>query len=473
MNKAITTIMMLSLCQLSQASPTRVPFDPSVSGPQAIKNNHIFSPQSLPQAKMVFNSDPIETPVEKNINLCGDEYQRDYPLLVIALEYNNISIIHSADEIKSKFFASENSVKDYYDESTNGAINIIEANEGNVNGFLKIKLDKDHPAQTASTTDAKIALIRNDIEMAINKISDYNLFDFSKFNTDASSFLSSKELGLHFIIAGYEESYSSEGIDNSIWAHKTSVFAAFDGGYVENYSLNGEIFKNDLFNNSNNIFSIGLPAHELGHLLFCLPDLYEEEDYLHSGVLEGFGLMGSGSWGKNGFTNISGSSPSHLSSWSLLSMNLVDINDFEKIDYYSDTMSLNYNDLASTKIFHIDDNSYLLLEGRGDIGYDKSLLNKGLVITEVKVIDSQTKINLFNKDNLNWGNSFNAPLHNIDQVSLSNDVIIHNGIALNDQYEFNVAIKSEYKPTNRHRGSGSLFYLLFPLLILMGYRKKE
>jgi M6 family metalloprotease-like protein len=472
MNKTIITVMMLSLCQLSQASPTRVPFDPGVNGPQNIHKDNILAPSTLPQAGMILNSDPIDTTAEQNLNLCGDQYQRDYPLLVIALEYNNISIINSDDIIKSKFFASENSVKDYYDESTNGAINIIEANEGNVNGFLKIKLDKDHPAQTASTIDEKIAFMRDDIKLAIKKISDDQLFDLSKFNTDESLFLSSKEIGLHFIIAGYEEAYSSKGIDNAIWAHKTSVFAPFDGGYVESYSLNGEIFKNDLFNTSNNIFSIGLPAHELGHLLFCLPDLYEENEYPHSGVVEDFGLMGSGSWGKKDFINISGSSPSHLSSWSLLSMNLFDINEFEKIDYYSETMNLNYNDLPSTKIFHIDESSYLLLEGRGKTGYDQSLANQGLVITEVKVVENKTKINLFNKDVLNWGSSFNAPLQNIDQINLSNDVVISNGVDLNDQYQFNVDIKSEHKSSERHRSSGSLFYLLLPLLILMGYRKK-
>src|SRR3972149_3194223 len=79
-----------------------------------------------------------------------------------------------------------------------------------------------------------------------------------------------------------------------------------DGKTIQQYAQFGE-------RHGNHLATIGIMAHELGHLMFSLPDLYDTD-----GSSEGIGafdLMGSGSWGAASETN-NGSYPTQLSAWS-------------------------------------------------------------------------------------------------------------------------------------------------------------
>ena len=58
--------------------------------------------------------------------------------------------------------------------------------------------------------------------------------------------------------------------------------------------------------------TIGIIAHELGHAIFCFPDLYDTSST--GAGIGSFGLMSGGSWGRKQGEN-AGASPAHLMAW--------------------------------------------------------------------------------------------------------------------------------------------------------------
>lgn len=129
---------------------------------------------------------------------------------------------------------------------------------------------------------------------------------------------------------------------------------------------------------------IGVCCHELGHLLFGWPDLYDidnPEDQVIGVVSSGVGswcLMGGGSWGRIG-NNTAGTTPCHPSAWCKRQQGWVST--------VRETQNhvIRVGEVASTRqIFRLwtngDANSeeYFLLENRQQTGYDRSLPGGGL-----------------------------------------------------------------------------------------------
>ena len=112
-----------------------------------------------------------------------------------------------------------------------------------------------------------------------------------------------------FIVAGGE---SAAGGVPGIWAHASCLVTnkTFDGykigecGY-QGYSTFGE-------RQWNHDATIGIIAHELGHAIFCFPDLYDTSST--GAGIGSFGLMSGGSWGRKQGEN-AGASPVHLMAW--------------------------------------------------------------------------------------------------------------------------------------------------------------
>ena len=142
---------------------------------------------------------------------------------------------------------------------------------------------------------------------ALSKADPY--IDFSKYDADSDSHLSKQELQVMFLVAGGE---SATGGIPGIWGHASCLQTnkTFDGykigacGY-QGYSTFGE-------RQWNHDATIGIIAHELGHAIFCYPDLYDTSS-TGSGI-GSFGLMSGGSWGRKQGEN-AGASPVHLMAW--------------------------------------------------------------------------------------------------------------------------------------------------------------
>jgi hypothetical protein len=115
-------------------------------------------------------------------------------------------------------------------------------------------------------------------------------------------------------------------------------------------------------------------AHELGHLLFGLPDLYDT-----TGVSEGIGnfsLMAAGSWGRKASIDYQGQSPVHPDAWCKLNLGWVDpITDTRGLNYF--LAAGNYPTTTATNAVYLqttsDPKQYFLFENRGQSGFDAGL----------------------------------------------------------------------------------------------------
>ena len=119
---------------------------------------------------------------------------------------------------------------------------------------------------------------------------------------------------------------------------------------------------------------IGVCAHELGHLLFGWPDLYDI-DYSSQGI-GNWCLMSGGSWGGSP----RGVRPCHPSAWCKASQRWVQVH----------TPSTNQNITLGNAASHFEvyrlwtggdttSKEYFLLENRAPIGFDSSLPAHGLI----------------------------------------------------------------------------------------------
>ena len=93
--------------------------------------------------------------------------------------------------------------------------------------------------------------------------------NFASYDTNGNGTLEQSELMIYFIYAGYEASGTSA--TPNIWAHAWGGSGVTAGGMknVTDWALNGEL------NYYARQHPMGVIAHELGHALCGLPDLYD------------------------------------------------------------------------------------------------------------------------------------------------------------------------------------------------------
>lgn len=189
------------------------------------------------------------------------------------------------------------------------------------------------------------------------------------------------------VVAGYEASYNF-AYKPAVWPHRGSLYPNYpsvDGKQVLVYAEVGEK-QRKYGETEDHLTTIGVMAHELGHLIFSLPDLYDLDE--SSWGIGDFDLMGSGSWGtvKGAYQ---GSSPTLLSAWcrEYLSWGTaVTVSS-------SQTISFPKADGNAASIFRMntsDPNQYFLIENRQFTGYDAGFQYKtgasghgGLVIYHI------------------------------------------------------------------------------------------
>ena len=173
---------------------------------------------------------------------------------------------------------------------------------------------------------------------------------------------------------------SNPGQKDLIWSHRWAVLDAdpttpgsqsltADGVQIYGYTMESEDFV------------VGTATHEFGHDL-GLPDLYDTDGSSHGAGI--WDPMAEGSW--NG--NPAGSSPAHMSAWSLMRLGWVTPTDV--------TTSLVGTSIdaveTSGKVFRLSIpgsiQEYFLIENRQPLGFDAGLPGSGLLIWHVD--DSQT-----------------------------------------------------------------------------------
>jgi M6 family metalloprotease-like protein len=295
------------------------------------------------------------------------------PLLVIMAEYDNSDhrFSHSASDIEDLIFTGANSVKNYYLENSYGQFSIRPAveDDSSADGIVEVRLGGSHPNPGTDTATSRAM-----VEAAITAADAH--VDFASYDTDGDGNINTAELGILVIFAKYENAYGgSSSLQPRIWAHVSSPSVTVDGKTIPRYATVGEMH-GSTGDNPGHLATIGVICHELGHLFYHLPDLYDT-DGSSSGIGD-WGMMGGGSW--NYVSGYIGSSPAHFSAWSKVAAGLSTAEDI----YTQRDMSLvDVENNARIKRMWIDPymaGEAFMLENRQPEGYDAGLPADGLLI---------------------------------------------------------------------------------------------
>src|SRR5213083_605687 len=266
---------------------------------------------------------------------------------------------------------SVRSVRTYYQEVSRGALTL---NATIISTWFTSAHPMSYYGADSSTgvDDANGPIYRLVVEAV--RLADPSV-NFASFDTNGDGVVD------HLMVvhagAGQE---SNPGQKDLIWSHRWAVLDAdpttpgsqsltADGVQIYGYTMESEDFV------------VGTVTHEFGHDL-GLPDLYDTDGSSHGAGI--WDIMSLGSW--NG--NPAGSSPAHMSAWSLMRLGWVTPTDV--------TTSLVGTSIdaveTSGRVFRLNNpgNSleYFLIENRQPLGFDAGLPGSGLLIWHVD--DSQT-----------------------------------------------------------------------------------
>ena len=285
-------------------------------------------------------------------------------VIVVLADFSDRPMTASADHFRDLFFSTgkipTGSVREYFNEVAHGLLTL----DGEVVGPYRLprtlsqyaggKAGTDNPEPNARTMARDAAVLAN---------ADVN---FAPYDNDGNGFVDA------FIVVHAGPGAEETGNEGHIWSHKW-VFAGgplnADGTQIFAYLTIPEDSK------------IGVCAHELGHLVFGWPDLYDTD-----GSSEGLGnwcLMGGGSW------NGTGNTPAHPSAWCKVNQGWVSVVNPKTngVVTIGDVKTTNkvyrlWKDGAAGK-------EYFLVENRQRKLYDQKLPGDGLLVYHVdEAIDS-------------------------------------------------------------------------------------
>lgn len=323
---------------------------------------------------------PDELGVESAAKMVQAAAVRPQPLrglvnvLVVLVETPDRSFDRPAQEIHDLFFSRDTlphgSVSEYYTEVSGGAIEIA----GRVVG--PITLARDMRAYAGGSGG------RNPIEPnsqtvaaeAINAVS-AQAIDLRPFDNDGNGFVDA------FVLVHAGPGSETTGNQaEQIWSHKWTLRNPVTAGGAKLFAY--LTVPEDAL--------IGVCCHELGHLLFSWPDLYDTDE--SSQGVGNWCLMGGGSW--NGFAAGArpGEVPAHPSAWCKKTQGWVAVSApntngaiaVEDVQASRQVVRLwKDGDLVSKE--------YFLVENRRRSGYDAGLPGEGLLVWHVdEAVDGNT-----------------------------------------------------------------------------------
>jgi len=279
-------------------------------------------------------------------------------VVVILAEFSDKPMGQNNQHFEDLFFSQgslpNGSVREYFSEVTNNLIDI----QGEVVGPYQLPLTITDYANGDSGTGTALPNART---MAFDAAEAANPdIDFSIYDNDGDGFVDA------FIVIHAGSGAEQTGNVNDIWSHKWVL----SGG---EYDADGT--KIYAYLTVPDDARIGVVCHELGHLLFGFPDLYDTD-----GSSEGVGnwcLMGGGSW------NGGGDIPAHPSAWCKVDQGWISV--------------INQTTNASTTIDDVKDSfsahrlwkdgsagsEYFLVENRQKDRFDAELPGEGLLVWHI------------------------------------------------------------------------------------------
>ena len=338
---------------------------------------------SMPPHSRVFdliNRGLLEVPVRSAYY--GESIERDYSgnfkAVVLFAEFPDqphqvqlsfFNDLFNAEDLdfKEKYPISTNvsSVKEYYLFESNGTFQL----DFDVYGWFQMPNNYDYYVGdnygTGSYPNNSQKLVEDVIEAADAQV------DFSLYDNDGNGTVDF----LLVVHTGTGAEFS--GVEDAIWSHMWSISPQNrDGVQLRSYSMQPEYWL------ENNDMTIGVYCHELGHLIFGLPDLYDVNKSSYG--IGYWGLMGGGSWNDEmsvfGNNEISGygGAPAELTAWSKLKIRWYESNDIP-VDY-TGTYEINPREVYRYNNTN-DTNQYMLYEFKEENIYNQWLPSQeGLLI---------------------------------------------------------------------------------------------
>ena len=294
------------------------------------------------------------------------------PLLVVRVQYSNYKFNSPANVWSDKIFGTkQGELNDYYNEISYGKFRFTKAREnyGVRDGIVTVTLNQ------GLYDNYKYGQYDDIAKDALKLANPY--IDFSKYDKNSNGKISRKELEILFINAGGENAVNASP---GVWAHSKGI----GDHWYNKYELNGVRVMNEDYDGSfvvvgeryynsqsGPLATIGLIAHELGHGIFRLVDLYDFD--LSSAGIGNFGLMAHGSYGRKYGDDTIGMTPTHMTGWSKIQCGFVNptvIDSSISNLAIADTVSVDYN-LYKIPTGHSKE--YFLIENRNNRGYDRGL----------------------------------------------------------------------------------------------------
>lgn len=289
----------------------------------------------------------MAAPLQGNLNVA-----------VILVDFSDKPMTRPKKEFDNLFFSEgvvpTGSVKEYYKEVTNGLVNIT----GKVVGPYRMprKLSEyAHNASGMGNATPNARTLASDAAKAANPD-----FDFSTYDNNHDGYVDA------FVVIHAGSGAEVTGKKTDIWSHKWVLPGVYnaDGTHIYGYLTVPEDCR------------LGVCAHELGHLLFGFPDLYDT-DYTSEGV-GAWCLMAGGSWNNNGDT------PAHPCAWCKVQQSWV-----TTVKQSTNKAGVLIEDVKTGKsVYRLwkdggPGNEYFLLENRMKKNYDKYLPGEGLLIYHI------------------------------------------------------------------------------------------
>ena len=287
-------------------------------------------------------------------------------VIVVLVDFSDRMMAQPLSHFEELFFSTgvlpNGSVKEYYTEVTNGLIDLT----GQVVGPYRMPQTMAtyaHGASGLGGVEPNARTMARDAAVAAD--ADVN---FAPYDNDGNGYVDA------FIVVHAGAGAEQTGSSNDIWSHK---WVLADGEYVADTS---KIFAYLTVPEDSRI---GVCAHELGHLLFGFPDLYDTD-----GTSQGVGnwcLMAGGSW------NGGGDIPAHPCGWCKANQNWVTVQNVTANGPVnvadvkdSHTIYRLWKDGAASQ-------EYFLLENRQQNRYDAQLPGEGLLIWHIdEAVSSNT-----------------------------------------------------------------------------------
>ena len=279
-------------------------------------------------------------------------------VIVVLVDFSDKHMVQTQAHFRDLFFSTgvipTKSVREYYSEVTHGLIDL----QGDVVGPFRLPQTLAQYAHGASGIGSALP---NAQTMALDALLAADpTVNFTPFDNDGNGFVDA------FTVVHAGGGGEQTGNPGDIWSHKWTIQGGartVDSTKVFAYLTVPEDSK------------IGVCAHELGHLLFGFPDLYDTDQ-----SSEGIGnwcLMAAGSWGGGGDT------PVHPSAWCKANQGWV------SVDNRTTNGAVTIPDVKdSNTVLRLwkdggPGNEYFLVENRQRNRFDASLPNGGLLIWHI------------------------------------------------------------------------------------------